>query len=83
MQSCQENMTHNKKKIKMGTNLEIAEMLEWADEDLKTAILNLINMVKDIMKNMNMMRIEMKDKKELKRTSRNEKFYNWNENYSE
>lgn len=36
-------------------------MLELADKDLKTAIINLINMVKDIVKNMNMTSIERKD----------------------
>lgn len=38
------------------TNLEILEMMGLADKDIKAAIINLINMVKDIKENMHMMR---------------------------
>lgn len=38
------------------TNLEIIEMMGSTDKDIEAAIINLINMVKDIKENMHMMR---------------------------
>ena len=54
--SKQENVTPKQKKIKTTeTDPEIIDIMESADQDAKTAILNMLNMFKELKKNLKIM----------------------------
>ena len=58
----QENKTYNQEKNQsIETCSEMMDMMELTDKDLKQAIVNTPNMVKDLKENMNIMRKECEE----------------------
>lgn len=54
-----ENMTH--KQDKNHLTEKITSIVELTEEDIKTAIINMLNMFKDLKENMNMIRAKIED----------------------